>query len=838
MLNNEFEHVVDEIKNNLDKFIRDVLKVDINHNGKFSCVLGKHTDSTPSMSIMPQNRQLAHCFSCGATVNIFQIAAVTHGLPYNGEDWYIHTVPKLAEMLGIPYEAKELTPEQKFKVSLYKIYDDAASIIINCKDKVTLEKYLKIRNIRSDVASFYGIGIVESYKVFYDKLLSLGHDPDLIHKADLDNPRIFNHNNLIFTINNDNNRPVAFVARNMQYEEAVKAGDNEAVKYINSKQSAIYNKGGLLYNFNKAVAHTPPLYICEGYIDAISGIQKGLSNLVALGSAAFTDNKYGSHIKLLQHYAIQDVILIPDIDKPGLDALDKTLEIFANHPEFKVKIVLLGTLNGKKTDLDSYFQTHTLEDFKQLPRLTVFDYKLSKYDDGKNYNADGAEICKEMIPYIINEKSKVDQYQCVLKLSAKTGIPTEVIQKEIDAHFNEQDYLKLQEIKDLKKDINYVLDRTTDKEEIQEIITNKLKTFAKKDEIIINDAESNKQRILALKDDLLNRENSAFILNDFAELGKSLDGIPKKAVCFAIPAVSNIGKSTMVRHLAYDIIKNNPNSICLMITIDDSFEKAVTTFVTLESGLKISEVAKPKLMIRPDRPYYDLKMKMLQEGWERFAAYSNRIIVKDASDKVNTTFNIRRLIEDYKNKYHDKDLFVVIDNFHNLTDFPNLGTTERMAEISRLVKEMSVIYNIPIFNVMELRKSDDFKGKHTLDDIKSAGDIVYDVDVVLMIHQDLHVNPEDSFDYWYDPSNGRDYNNQLIKYPINIVNIAKTKISGFKSNTYWRFRTDRARFYNISGKEFHTLREYNKEGKDTITYSDNISIGNTIAKMPTDDMEF
>ena len=55
---------------------------------------------------------LWHCFSCGATVNIFQIAAVTHGLPYNGEDWYIHTVPKLAEMLGIPYEAKELTPKQ------------------------------------------------------------------------------------------------------------------------------------------------------------------------------------------------------------------------------------------------------------------------------------------------------------------------------------------------------------------------------------------------------------------------------------------------------------------------------------------------------------------------------------------------------------------------------------------------------------------------------------------------------------------------------------------------------------------------------------------------------
>ena len=834
MANNDLEQVIELTKDKLDVYIRDVLKVPIDGNGKFSCLLGKHTDSTPSMAIYPKNKQLAHCFSCGATVNIYQIAAAVQGLPCSGEEWVLHTVPTLAKLLNIPYEPKELTPEQKFKISLYKIYNDANSILINCKDKTTLSKYLKIRNIRDDVANYMGIGIVESYKIFYDKLLALGYDPDLIHKADLDNPRIFNHNNLIFTINNDNGNPVGFVARNMQYEEAVKAGDSEAIKYINSKQSPIYNKGSLLYNFDKALANTPPLYICEGYIDAISGIQKGIPNLVALGSAAFTDSEYGSHIKLLQKYSVKDIIIIPDVDKPGIASLEKTLDIFSKHPEFKVRIILLSNLNNKKVDLDSYLQTHTLEEFKMLPKLSVFDYKLSKYDDGKNYNADGADICKEMIPYIINEKSKVDQYQLVQKLASKSGIPADVIQKEIDAHFNEQDYLRLQKVKDLKKDINYILDRTTNEDEIKESITNKLINFTAKEEVIENDAESNKQRILALKEDLLTRENSTFILNDFAELGKSLDGIPKKAVCFAIPAVSNIGKSTMVRHLAYDIIKNNPNSICLMITIDDSFEKAVTTFVTLESGLKISEVAKPKLMIRKDRPYYDIKMKMLQEGWERFAQYSNRIIVKDASDKVNTTFNIRRLIECYKNQYHDKDLFVVIDNFHNLTDFPNLATTERMAEISRLVKEMSVIYNIPIFNVMELRKSDDFKGKHTLDDIKSAGDIVYDVDVVLMIHQDLHVDPDESYDYWYDPENGRDYNNQLIKYPINIVNIAKTKISGFKSNTYWRFRTDRARFYNITGTEFHTLRECNKNGKDAMPYTDNIIIGNTIQKVVPD----
>jgi DNA primase len=100
----------------------------------------------------------------------------------------------------------------------------------------------------------------------------------------------------------------------------------EPAKYLNSPDTALFDKSGQLYALNwsrEAIVAGGTAAVVEGYLDALMPLQCGVGNVVATLGTALTDR----HVRLLSRYATE-VVLVFDADTAGAAAAERALEIF------------------------------------------------------------------------------------------------------------------------------------------------------------------------------------------------------------------------------------------------------------------------------------------------------------------------------------------------------------------------------------------------------------------------------------------------------------------------------------------------------------------------------
>ncbi len=125
-------------------------------------------------------------------------------------------------------------------------------------------------------------------------------------------------NRLIFPICDELGRPIAFGARSLS--------DDDQPKYLNSPESALFDKSRTLYGLHlarKPIIDADQAIVVEGYTDAIACHQAGFKNTVATLGTALT----AAHARKLQQFCNQ-VTLLFDGDKAGQKAADRASEIF------------------------------------------------------------------------------------------------------------------------------------------------------------------------------------------------------------------------------------------------------------------------------------------------------------------------------------------------------------------------------------------------------------------------------------------------------------------------------------------------------------------------------
>ena len=122
------------------------------------------------------------------------------------------------------------------------------------------------------------------------------------------------HQRIMFPITDMRGRVVGFGGRSLAIE-----GQEEAQpKYLNTPQTAIFDKGSLLYALDKAREHIRrqgSAVIVEGYMDAIAAHQHGLANVVATMGTALSERQ----VRLLKRFS-RDVLLALDADSAGQEA--------------------------------------------------------------------------------------------------------------------------------------------------------------------------------------------------------------------------------------------------------------------------------------------------------------------------------------------------------------------------------------------------------------------------------------------------------------------------------------------------------------------------------------
>jgi DNA primase len=350
-----------------------------------------HSEKTPSFTVSPE-KQIFYCFGCGAGGNVFSFLMKNQGLGFP------EAARSLANRYGIEIPVQNLTPEQKKRIgereSLLEINRQAMEFFKQALHRRPSGQmavdYLQKRGLSADIIDRFNIGYApkgwDNLLNFFSKkgtpLVRLEKSGLLLPKKDGRGYYDRFRDRIIFPIIDVNQKVIGFGGRVM---------DDSLPKYLNSPETALYNKSRSLYGLHLAkekCATTHTVHIVEGYLDLVTLHQYGIENTVAtLGTALTAD-----HVRMLSRY-VPRMILVYDSDEAGIRSALRCVDIFwKEHADFsrgdvfqeeKADTHILVLPDGH--DPDSYLRKKGAESFyqaaDQAPGIVTFliEQSISKH---------------------------------------------------------------------------------------------------------------------------------------------------------------------------------------------------------------------------------------------------------------------------------------------------------------------------------------------------------------------------------------------------------------------------------------------------------------------------
>lgn len=386
-----------------------------------------HTEKTPSFHVN-REKQLFHCFGCGASGNLVQFIMRTENIGY------VDAIEILADRAGIalPEDSKYDDKNSEKKKQIYEMNKLAARFFHDCLKDPHLGasglEYLKQRRISVKTIRTYGLGFApysNTRRILVDHLASKGYTELQMVEASLAIERDGNiidkfRNRVMFPIIDVRGRVIGFGGRVMHNQKDIN-GYN-IPKYLNSSETPVFDKGRNLFSLNLAKnAKSTELILCEGYMDVISTYQAGIPNIVATLGTAITENQ----AKILMRYA-NEVIICYDSDDAGKKAALRACTIM-NSIGGRARVM---RLKGAK-DPDEYIQKNGAAAFKAavksaLPstefRLSVIksNYDITDTDQKVRFISEAADVLNTL-----SNAVEIDAY--IKELSEETGISKDAI---------------------------------------------------------------------------------------------------------------------------------------------------------------------------------------------------------------------------------------------------------------------------------------------------------------------------------------------------------------------------------------------------------------------------
>lgn len=349
-----------------------------------------HDDHSPSMSVSPE-KQIFTCFVCGVSGNVFTFLQDFKNISF------LEAVKEVANYSGISVNLdikKNVVYENE-----YKLLDIANKFYINnlkSEKGLSAYEYLKNRGIDDDIIKEFEIGVALKEgdalsKLLVNKKYSEKMLLDLGISNKNDNIYDVFRNRITFPIHNADGRVVAFSAR-------IYNGETDS-KYINSKESVIFKKGEVLFNYHRAIKEvkkTKYLLLVEGQMDAIRIYSSGVKSVVATMGTALTKEQI-----IMLRRANVPIKLLMDSDAAGEKATISNGEALAS-ANLEVQVV---RLSGAK-DPDEYILKYGIEKFIDCINNadSFFNYKMKYYKQSKNLN--NADELTNYVNQVIGELNK------------------------------------------------------------------------------------------------------------------------------------------------------------------------------------------------------------------------------------------------------------------------------------------------------------------------------------------------------------------------------------------------------------------------------------------------
>lgn len=418
------DELIDEIRSKND--IVDIISqyVVLKRSGRnFFGLCPFHKEKSPSFSVSP-DKQIFHCFGCGVGGNVFHFVEKIENLGF------IESLEMLADRAGINLPTISNSVDDKLLKLKSKVYDinaETAKFYHENLYKPTskeAQNYIKKRKLDNRTLKNFLIGYSGNFNELYVHLKSKGFTDEEILTSGLvnknDNGKFIDRfrRRLMFPIQDTRNRVIAFGGRVL---------DDSKPKYINSSENIVYSKGKHLFGLNVAKKeHLKKIIIVEGYMDAISLHQRGITNAVASLGTALTE----SQGRLLRKSSEQ-VIIGYDADGAGQAATVRGLEILQN---LGCDIRILQIEGAKDPDefVTKYGPERFLKYVDNAISLVEYKIRVLKQKLDINNTNDKIKFLKEIAKELAKISNNIEREVYVDKISLEYNISKEAIYSEIN----------------------------------------------------------------------------------------------------------------------------------------------------------------------------------------------------------------------------------------------------------------------------------------------------------------------------------------------------------------------------------------------------------------------
>lgn len=308
------------------------------------------------------------------------------------------------------------------------------------------------------------------------------------------------------------------------------------------------------------------------------------------------------------------------------------------------------------------------------------------------------------------------------------------------------------------------------------------------------------------------KAKSGYETPNFPSFTKGLEGWSPGFYTFA--AQPNAGKTALMLNILEDLCTTESNKLFgIYFSLDDSKNKVIPRVVAMRETIPISAVSKParyKEMIEnghEDTLAFNEYLVKRKAGLESLKADSNKMVIFDSTEIKTYT----QLYDTIKNVYmyvkaqdEDANIVIAIDSLKDIVlDDIKLEQSERIAEVARRIKDISIEFNCIVLSSMHLRKVNSNR-RPTLDDLREANTLEYELDMCFLLYNDVSRNKQNAKIFRYESEHDTE------KKQVLEIDWAKNKLSSYKGITFANFSPEYNKCVEVSEQaaEQYSLKLY------------------------------
>lgn len=379
-----------------------------------------HSERSPSFQVLP-DRGFYHCFGCGKHGDAFTWIMEREGLTFP------EAMEQLAQAAGIelPKVRERSTAEVDLETRLRGAMEAAqAFYAARLRESAKAQTYLKGRGISETFMVEAGFGFApDTWESLVQHLRAQGCSIELIEQTGLASRSErgtlidFLRNRLTIPIHDARGRLIAFGGR---------AFGDDKPKYLNTRETALFSKGQVLFGFHRAKGHLRDgALIVEGYFDVLQLHQEGIHAAVAPMGTALTEG----HLQQLGRFT-KRLVLCFDGDAAGQRAMEKSLRL-ALPLGFDVRLLVLPA--GE--DPDTWCMKVGAAGFKEVVAAAPswVDHVRLRMVEGRNLNKtnERMEAFQEFLEHFVYLPKSPENWSLLSSIAHGLSLPNSEVNRAL-----------------------------------------------------------------------------------------------------------------------------------------------------------------------------------------------------------------------------------------------------------------------------------------------------------------------------------------------------------------------------------------------------------------------